>query len=265
MDVVSYLLGKQAGGGGEVNLQEKSETITTNTTTNITPDEGYDGLSKVTVTTNVSGGVDLSDYFVTEITSDVSSYTSRPNYIKKTPVINVASNVTILNSAFYEATIDEVYLSGGGNLTNIGGLFSASRVKKVDFSNMDLSNVTTFTSLFSGDNYLTSVNFEGVSTSSATNMSNMFVGCTSLRNLNLSSFTTSSVTNFSNMFYNCSVLRTLDIRNFTFDGNSGNPTYTDMFTSFNSSCRIIVKSDTEKNWISTRFPNLTNIVTVAEL
>jgi hypothetical protein len=40
----------------EPNLQSKSQTITSNTTTTITPDEGYDGLSSVKVVTNVSGG-----------------------------------------------------------------------------------------------------------------------------------------------------------------------------------------------------------------
>lgn len=33
--------------------QTKSQTITTNTTTTITPDSGYNGLSKVTITTNI--------------------------------------------------------------------------------------------------------------------------------------------------------------------------------------------------------------------
>lgn len=33
--------------------QPKNQTITTNTTTTITPDSGYNGLSKVTITTNI--------------------------------------------------------------------------------------------------------------------------------------------------------------------------------------------------------------------
>lgn len=55
MDITSYLLGKNAG-GGDPNLQNKSVTITENTTTTINPDSGYDGLNEVEVTTNVSGG-----------------------------------------------------------------------------------------------------------------------------------------------------------------------------------------------------------------
>ena len=43
-------------GGGAPSLQSKSVTYTANGTNTITTDEGYDGLSSVDVTVNVSGG-----------------------------------------------------------------------------------------------------------------------------------------------------------------------------------------------------------------
>ena len=42
--------------GSTPNLQSKSVSITANGTTNVTADTGYDGLSDVAITTNVSGG-----------------------------------------------------------------------------------------------------------------------------------------------------------------------------------------------------------------
>ena len=55
-------------GGGTPNLQEKSVTITENTTTEIIADSDYDGLSKVSVTTSVPGS---SGEGLTEL-SDIS-------------------------------------------------------------------------------------------------------------------------------------------------------------------------------------------------
>ena len=45
-----------SGGGDAPSLQSKSVTYTSNGTNTITPDAGYDGLSSVDVTVDVSGG-----------------------------------------------------------------------------------------------------------------------------------------------------------------------------------------------------------------
>ena len=49
-------IGSIPAGGGAPSLQSKSVTYTSNGTNTVTPDEGYDGLSSVDVTVDVSSG-----------------------------------------------------------------------------------------------------------------------------------------------------------------------------------------------------------------
>lgn len=82
MDITSYLLGKNASGGGETpSLQDKSVTITENTTTTIKADSGFDGLNTVEITTNVSGGGDVPTLGVTFSNWDSSGYPHNANLI----------------------------------------------------------------------------------------------------------------------------------------------------------------------------------------
>lgn len=107
MDITSYLLGKQAGGGGSATLQNNKEvTVTSNGSSTITPDSGYDGIKKVSLTTNVqpnleSKSVTISSNTTTNITptsgkdglSSVEVTTNVPGIVP-TGTINITSNGT---------------------------------------------------------------------------------------------------------------------------------------------------------------------------
>ena len=64
------------------------------------------------------------------------------------------------------------------------------------------------------------------------------------------------------MFSGCKVLNHLDIRNFDFTKVTS---YQNMFSQVPTDCEIIVKDDTAKTWITSKFTTLTNVKTVAEL
>ena len=100
-------------------------------------------------------------------------------------------------------------------------------------------------------------------TSLITSMFGMFQNCTKLLELDLSNFDTSNINNMSYMFNSCEKLEKLDIRSFKFDKVTS---YYGMFLGdFPNKCLIIVKSDTEKEWITSKWTNLTNVKTVDEL
>lgn len=110
MDITSYLLGKNSGGGGGTpKLQDKTVTITENTTTTIIPDEGYDGLGTVEIITNVSAG-GLPDTF--QAVSYIQS--SGTQYIDTGVKANSELNITITVNHFFNSTEGSKCLYSGG-------------------------------------------------------------------------------------------------------------------------------------------------------
>lgn len=80
MSYYDMLLAKKLAGGGSATLQEKSVQITANGDSTILPDSGYDRLSKVDVSVNVSGGGEAPENDVEFIDYDgtiVYSYTAQ--------------------------------------------------------------------------------------------------------------------------------------------------------------------------------------------
>lgn len=271
MDLTSYLLGKEAGGGGGTpTLQSKSVEITENGQTTVTADSGYDGLSSVAVTTNVSGEGDLSEYFNDTITQNTNTQQTMAIWqiINKLPnVIYVDNSVTNLNGAFsstYLTTLPKIVFNS--NVTSMQNMFAYCRnITEVDTTGFNTSNVTNFASLFSGCSNLPTLDISNsnnfVSNKVAT-MESMFTGCIRTSEINLSNFYTPVLTNTSFMFNECRALQKIDIRNMTFDNVTN---HTNMFRYVPNNCEIIVKDDTQKTWITSKFSNLTNVKTVAEL
>lgn len=92
--------------------------------------------------------------------------------------------------------------------------FRDLKVKKLDLSNLDYSNVTDMSNMFEWCERLEELNLSNFNTSNVTNMVAMFYHCRNLKTLDLSSFDTSNVTNMSSMFAGCEKLEKLILSNF---------------------------------------------------
>lgn len=88
------------------------------------------------------------------------------------------------------------------------------KLKTIDLSNFDTSQVTSMYEAFYQCNKLKEINLTNVDTSKVTNMEMMFYSCGKLESVDLSGFDTSNVTLFESMFYGCNNLTSIDISNF---------------------------------------------------
>ena len=275
-----------------VNIPTKTfgtKTITTNGTYNAT-DDNLDGYSEVEVATS---GVDINEYIkpetINEYTATVGCWHT---FIKKIPKLNLNLNITkTCYNMFYNCKAQEIDVSefntsnvknmngmfsycryltsldlssfNTSNVTNMNGMFSyCSSLTSLDLSSFDTSKITDMGYLFDSCTRLTSLNLSSFNTSNVINMNGMFSYCISLTSLDLSSFDTSKITNMSYLFDNCTKLKNLNISNFDFTKVT---TYTNIFAKVPNDCYILVKDATAKDWITSKFTNLTNIHYVGEI
>ena len=168
-------------------------------------------------------------------------------------------------------------------VTKMANMFQECvQLTDLNLTSFDTSNVVDMRGMFQNCRSLTAINLLNFDTSNVTNMWRMFLNCSSLKELDLSKFNTSKVTNMESMFHACESMIKLDLSNFTtiesslagmfmycekieilnirnFDFQNVN-NYENIFKQIKSNVKIIVKDNTQKNWLNTNFSNLTNIV-----
>lgn len=153
-----------------------------------------------------------------------------------------------------------------GNPTEANYMFeNCTNVTSIDIHNLDFSSMSgsanKIINLFAYCTSLTTLNVNWASMSNITNFNSLFMGCYALETLDLSMLAPTSLYNISNMFYQCTHLTHLDIRNMPLHLASA---YSGMFEAVPANCEIIVKDDTEKAWMNSKFSRMTNVKTVAE-
>lgn len=227
---------------------------------NITTNGTYDVKNYESVTTNVHEPTPYAPRFISFYQCD------KTDLIQELASLDT-SNMTSFKNMFnycYNLTSLDVNHFNTSNVTNMYGTFSGcSNLTSLDISNWDTSKVTNMQNMFSAMGVLTNLTLgDNFDTSNVTDMSSMFSGGYALTELDLSIFNTSKVTRMNSMFQNCNKLMKIDIRNFDFTKVTN---YSYMFSSVKATCEIIVKDDTAKSWITSKFTNLTNVKTVAEL
>ena len=125
----------------------------------------------------------------------------------------------IEGSKLYFASSDTIYLYDEfsfHDLTtyNISTASFISPITKIEFNNINTSEMTSMQSMFSGLSNLTSLDLSGFDTSGVKNFSAMFSVCKSLTSLDLSGFNTSNAININSMFNGCSNLLSVDLSSF---------------------------------------------------
>ena len=170
--------------------------------------------------------------------------------IKKTPILFGTTKKSYQTVGFrfndVETTVNsnyggyfELYRDSDEPITQFSKGRNYGRLKTLNVSNLDTSQVTNMRMTFNGCSKLTSLDLSNWNISKVTNMNHMFVNCRSLTSLNLSNWDTSNVTNMYGMFSNCESLTSLDVSNW----NISQVTDIDIMFSYCISLRTIKIND----------------------
>lgn len=172
---------------------------------------------------------------------------------------NVVKFINLFNGC---SSIENINLSSfdTSNATKMYAMFgNCENLKKVNLKNLDTSKVTDMEAMFFNCKSLSKIDLSSFNTSSVERLKRMFVNCELLTELDLSNFKTENLLNVETMFSGCKLLKKIDMRNATFDKVQN---YNYMLDTLPSDVTIIVKDDTQKEWLSSKFPERANSIKV---
>lgn len=223
---------EQTGGGtGELTLQEKAVSITANTSTEIVPDNGYDGLTKVTVTTKVKpviyDGTRLGNSTFQTIPDYDFSQIQNADYLFNACgyltglTRNLDCTNMVIGTGMFMSCHNLEYTTGSksfslssqrlqntGNMTKMDKMFAyctnligvTCTSSSFILGKLKTDACTTMRSMFYQDIML-SVKPNFSSTSNVTDMAFMFYGCNDLTDMMVSNtFDMHNVTDIESMF-----------------------------------------------------------------
>ena len=178
---------------------------------------------------------------IKKINEMIGNDSSGNNILKTINFINFdTSNVEEMQKLFIRCT----------ELTNIIG-----------FENLDFTKLVNMYKSFADCQKLTQINFKNIPLRNITNMQQTFERCYLLTELDLSMFTGENVINITYLFSDCTSLMNINLSNFEFTNITQ---YTSAFRNVPDNCYILCKDETNKNWITTKFTNLSNVHYVGE-
>lgn len=172
------------------------------------------------------------------------------NVVKFTNLFNGCSSIENINLSSFDTS----------NATKMYAMFgNCENLKNVNLKNFDTSKVTDMEAMFFNCKSLSKIDLSNFNTSSVERLKRMFVNCELLTELDLSNFKTENLLNVETMFSGCKLLKKIDMRNATFDKVQN---YNYMLDTLPSDVTIIVKDDTQKEWLSSKFPERANSIKV---
>ena len=146
---------------------------------------------------------------------DISSIIFDSSFKEARPTASHRWFDVVCHGRYSLETIEGLENLDTSEMTDMSGMFSGcSLLSDIDLSHFDTSNVTNMSEMFLRCHKLTNLDLSAFDTSNVTDMSEMFSGCWNLSSIDVSGFNTSKVTKIEGMFRDCSELTYIDLSHF---------------------------------------------------